>query len=325
LSRQHDDNSHTGDHSHDLREKSRRRILAVFILTFGFMFVEALGGWWSGSLALLGDAGHMLTDAGALGLALLAFRLSSRPPSPARTFGMHRAEILAALANGLILLLVAGLVIREGIDRIVAPRAINAEGMMAIAVVGLGVNILGAYILIGGDRKNLNLRGALFHVAGDALGSVGAIIAGLVVMFTGWTRADPIVSFAIAGIIIVGAVKLVLDAGHIMMESTPRDIDVGEVEKAMLESPHVGEVHDLHVWTITSGFVSLSAHVVLPCDAADATVEVDGDKIIGELGDMLRERFNITHYTIQVERDPCNAEYCLTCTDNHREVNSGKG
>ncbi len=325
MSHQHSDDSHSEGHSHDLKEKSRRRVLAVFGLTFGFMLVEVIGGWWSGSLALLGDAGHMLTDAGALGLALLAFRLSSNPPSPLRTFGMHRAEILAALANGLILLLVAFLVVREGINRLITPHPVNAEGMMAIAVVGLGVNVLGAYILIGGDRRNLNLRGALFHVAGDALGSVGAIIAGLVIVTTGWTKADPIVSFAIAGIIIVGAVKLVLDAGHIMMESTPKDIELENVEKAMLEYPHVGEVHDLHVWTITSGFVSLSAHVVLPCNEDGSTVDVETDKVIGDLGSMLRERFNITHYTIQVEKEPCNAEYCVTCTLNGKEAEPGKG
>ena len=310
------DHDHHGHGHHDLKASSRRRVRAVFALTFTYMLAEVAGGLWTGSLALLGDATHMLTDAGALGLALLAFRLSERPPSPERSFGLHRAEIIAALLNGVVLLVVAVLVVREGIHRLIEPTPIIGGGMLLIAAVGLVVNLIGGYILIGGDRENLNLRGALFHVAGDALGSVGAIAAAVVIITTGWMKIDPIVSFVIAAIIIVGAIKLIGDSLHIVLESTPRNINLIEVENAIAAHPRVESVHDLHVWTITSGFVSLSAHVVLVCDGDSEPSISDTDIILAELGETLEKEFNITHYAIQFEREPCTSRCCDTCNGN---------
>jgi cobalt-zinc-cadmium efflux system protein len=295
------------EHAHDLRLKSRRHVTIVFFLTLSYMVVEAVGGWLTNSLALLSDAGHMLTDAGALGLAMLAFWLASRPMSPKHNFGLYRAEILAAFINGMVLLLLAGIIIREAYIRLGNPPLVKYEGMLVISGIGLLVNIAGAYILSGGHKENLNLRGALFHVAGDALGSVGAIAAALIIMFTGWLKADPIVSFIIATIIIVGAVRLVTDSTHIILEGTPKEIDLVAVESAMLAHPRVTNVHDLHVWTITSGFESLAAHVVLSEEADDS------DCILSDLGQTLMEKFNIAHTTIQIERERCSSNACTTC------------
>lgn len=307
--------SHDGEHIHDPRASSRNRVAAVFIFTSLYMVVEAIGGWLTGSLALLGDAGHMLTDAGALGLALLAFKLADSPPSPQRSFGLHRAEILAALFNGIALLGLAALVIVEAYHRLISPRAVQGKGMLIIAIIGLIVNLLGAYILIGGDKSNLNLRGALFHVAGDAIGSVGAIAAASVIILTGWTKIDPAVSFVIAAIIIVGAIKLVNDAAHIVLESTPRNIDLLEVEKSLVSHRYVKSIHDLHIWTITSGFVSLSAHVVVDCEGENSHSIADTDLLISDLGNILKDRFEITHYTLQIEKSACNSRCCYISAD----------
>jgi len=295
------------EHAHSLRASNKRRVVIVFILTIGFMVVEAGGGWYTNSLALLSDAGHMLTDAAALGLALFAFWLASRPMSPRHNFGLYRAEILAAFVNGVVLIILAGVIVREALHRIHSPPDINFKGMLIISVVGLLVNLLGAYILSGGEKENLNMRAALFHVAGDALGSIGAIAAALIIMFTGWLAADAIVSFLISAIIVIGAVRLVSDSAHVILEGTPKSIDLVAVESAILGHPHVKDVHDLHVWTITSGFESLAAHVVLSEEAGDS------DCILADLGQTLQEKFNIAHTTIQVERERCEAACCVTC------------
>ena len=313
---EHDNEKYNHPHEHDLKKSGRARVRAVFALTLCFMLVEAAGGWWTGSLALLSDAGHMFTDAAALGLAMLAFYLSSMPPSPQRSFGFHRAEIMAAMINGLVLMGISALIVKEGLNRLSVPRQINGPVMLGIAAAGLLVNIIAGYILMGGDRSNLNIRAALFHVAGDALGSVGAIAAAIIILLTGWTKADPIVSFAIAAIIVLGALKLVSDATHIFLEGTPRHIELTEVEETMLSHPAVTSVHDLHVWTITSGFVSLSAHVGIACENGKQPSISDTDVILKELGETLRKKFNIGHFTIQIEREICISDSCKTCTES---------
>lgn len=300
-------NDDLNGHSHDLKNQNMKRVAIVFSITMGFMVVEAVGGYLTNSLALLSDAGHMLTDAGALGLVLFAFWLASKPVSPEHNFGYHRFEILAAFINGVVLLMLAVLIVREAYHRIGDPPDVKVQGMLAIAIGGLIINLIGAYILSRGDTDNLNMRGALFHVAGDALGSVGAIIAALLIMFTGWKMADPIVSFLIAGIIVVGAIKLVDDSTHIILEGTPKKINLVDVEGALLDHPHITNVHDLHVWTITSGFESMSAHVVLD-EQAD-----DSDCILADLGKTLMEKFNIEHTTIQIELEHCEGVCCVTC------------
>lgn len=313
----HGEQTHIHDHAGELRNASRKKVKTVFVITLLFMVVEAVGGWWTNSLALLSDASHMLTDAGALGLALLAFWLSSKPVSPRHNFGLHRAEIIAAFLNGIILFLLAGLIIREAYHRLHHPQEVIVEGMLLISLVGLFVNLSGAYILSGGHKDNINLKGAFFHVAGDTLGSIGAISAALIIKWTGWLQADPVVSFAIAGIIVVGAFRLIMDSSHIILEGTPRNIDLVAVESALLSHPKVSEVHDLHVWTITSGFDSLSAHVVL------SEGEHDHDGILAELGDILMAKFKIAHSTIQLEKEHCQGACCTTCPErNGDSVNS---
>lgn len=303
--------THVHDHAKEMRNTSKKKVKTVFIITVLFMLVEAIGGWWTNSLALLSDASHMLTDAGALGLALLAFWLSSRPASPTHNFGLHRAEIIAAFLNGMILFLLAGLIIKEAYHRLHHPQQVIVEGMLIISLAGLLVNLLGAYILSGGHKENINLKGAFFHVAGDTLGSIGAISAALVIKWTGWLKADPLVSFIIAGIIVIGAVRLVMDSSHIILEGTPKNIDLVAVESALLSHPKVSDVHDLHVWTITSGFDSLSAHVVL------SEGEHDPDGILAELGDMLMDKFKIAHSTIQLEKEHCQGVCCTTCPERN--------
>lgn len=295
------------EHARDLRAANKKRVAVVFFITIGFMLVEAVGGWMTNSLALLSDAGHMLTDAAALGLALFAFWLAARPMSPRHNFGLYRAEILAAFINGVALIVLAALIVREAWFRLARPPEINFKGMLIISVIGLLVNLLGAYILSKGGKENLNMRAALFHVAGDALGSIGAIAAALIIMFTGWLAADPVVSFMISGIIVIGAVRLVGDSAHVILEGTPKSIDLVAVESAMLDHPQVKDVHDLHVWTITSGFESLAAHVVLEDDA------MDPDSILADLGQILENKFKITHTTIQLERERCEGACCVTC------------
>jgi cobalt-zinc-cadmium efflux system protein len=290
-----------------MRALNRNRVAAVFLITLVYMVVEAVGGWLTGSLALLGDAAHMLTDTAALGLALLAFWLAERPVSSRMNFGWRRAEILAAFVNGMVLLFISVLIIADGYLRLAHPPEINVHGMLLISVIGLIVNLVGGYILAGGQRENLNMRGALFHVAGDALGSVGAIAAALIIMYTGALAADPIVSFIISAIIIVGALKLVADSTHIILEGTPKNIDLVAVESAILDHPHIVNVHDLHVWTITSGFESLAAHVVLSEEAQDS------DCVLADLGQTLMDKFKIAHTTIQVEREHCGGPCCVTC------------
>jgi len=295
------------EHAHNLRAANRKRVAAVFFITIGFMVVEAVGGWMTNSLALLSDAGHMLTDAAALGLALFAFWLAARPVSPRHNFGLYRAEILAAFLNGMALIIISALIFMEAWHRMAHPPKIHFKGMLIISVIGLVVNLLGAYILSKGEKENLNMRAAMFHVVGDALGSLGAIAAALVIWFTGWLAADPIVSFLISGVIVIGAVKLMGDSTHVILEGTPKSIDLVAVESAMLEHPKVKDVHDLHVWTITSGFESLAAHVVLSDDADDS------DCILADLGQTLEEKFNISHTTIQLEREHCEGVCCVTC------------
>lgn len=307
----HGEGPHLHDHAGELRRASKKRVKAVFIMTMAFMIVEAIGGWWTNSLALLSDASHMLTDTVALGLALLAFWLSSKPVSPTHNFGFHRAEIIAAFLNGMTLFLLAVLIIKEAYHRLHHPKDVMVEGMLVISVVGLMVNLIGTYILSGGHKENINLKGAFFHVAGDTLGSLGAISAALIIKWTGWLKADPVVSFMIAGIIVVGAVRLVIDSSHIILEGTPKNINLIAVESALLAHPKVSNVHDLHVWTITSGFDSLSAHVVL------SEGENDHDNVLAELGDMLMDKFNIAHSTIQLEKEHCQGVCCTTCSERN--------
>lgn len=261
---------HAHGHTHDPNPHAPRgrgelsvRLKWVLALTATFMVAELVGGLLSHSLALLADAGHMLTDVAALGLSVFAMRLARRPPSRKRTYGYARFEILAALVNGAGLLVIAGLIIWEAGQRLREPVDIDGTVMLAVAAAGLAVNLVGATLLHSHAHDNLNVRGAYLHVLGDLLGSVGAITAGVVVLTTGWTPIDPIASVAIALLILFSAWNLVREATDVLLESAPSHVDMQAILDDLASIEGLEEVHDVHVWTLTSGFVALSAHGVI--------------------------------------------------------------
>jgi cobalt-zinc-cadmium efflux system protein len=270
-----------------------RRLFAVLLLTAAFMVVEAVGGWLSGSLALLADAGHMLTDVGAIGLSLVSAVIGSRPADEFKTYGYRRWEILAALINGAALFAIAVWVVVEAIHRIDSPPPVRAGLLLGIAAGGLVVNVVALSILHGGHQHNLNTRGAYLHIMGDLLGSVAAIAAGIIILLTGWTIADPILSIGVALLILVGAWRLVRESTDVLLESVPPGVSMAEVQSRMLAVPGVSAVHDLHVWTVTSGLVAMSGHAVVP-DLSGHPAALEGIRAqLAELG--------IGHVTIQLE------------------------
>ena len=269
------------------------RLRWVLALTGAFMVVEAVGGWVSGSLALLADAGHMLTDVGALALSLLSAWIAQRPADDSKTYGYLRWEILAALVNGAALFGIAALVVVEAIQRIQEPQPVRTGLFLAVASAGLLVNLGSLAVLHSQREGSLNVRGAYLHVMGDALGSVGAVAAAAIIALTGWTLADPIVSILLSILILVGAARLLRDSTDILLESVPRHVSMAEVQRRMLAVAGVAAVHDLHVWTVTSGMVAMSGHAVVPDLEAHPGV-LDG--IRAEMS-----RMGIGHVTIQLE------------------------
>jgi cobalt-zinc-cadmium efflux system protein len=260
------------------------------------MVAEVIGGVLSNSLALLADAGHMLTDVAALGLSVFAMRLARRPPSARRTYGYARFEILAALANGAALLVISGLIVVEAWERVRAPHAIDGAIMLSVASAGLVVNVIGAFLLHRHAHDNLNVRGAYLHVIGDLLGSVGAIAAGMIVLTTGWTAVDPLVSVVIALLILASAWRLVREAADVLLESAPSHVDLEAVLADLAGIDGLEEVHDVHVWTLTSGFVALSAHGVVD----DPTLHT---RILDEVRTHMQAH-GIEHVTFQIELRP---------------------
>jgi cobalt-zinc-cadmium efflux system protein len=263
------------------------------VLTLGFAGVEALAGWWFGSLALLGDAGHMLTDAVALLIAALAARIALLPPSPRHSFGMARAELMAAFINAAFMLAIVGMLVVEGIGRLVNPVEVKGGTVALVAGAGLALNLVVAWMLSRGARV-LNMRAALLHVLGDALGSIAALVSGVVIMLTGWTRVDPALTFVVAVLIGVSSVRIVREALHGLMEGVPFHLSLPEIGKAMAGVPGVVSVHDLHVWSLSGERVALSAHVVL------GGME-QWDAILASLRTLLKARFEIEHITLQPE------------------------
>ncbi|MEA2497222.1 MAG: cobalt-zinc-cadmium efflux system protein [Thermoleophilaceae bacterium] len=264
----------------------------VVMLTAG-----VVGGIVFDSLALLADAGHVLADVGAIGLALFAAWMASRPSSPQRTFGFRRGEILAALFNGFTLVAVAVLVFVEAISRLDNPPDVTGGGVLAIGFLSLVGNGIATLLLVGGDRDNVNLEGVLRHTAADALGALGVVVAGLLVVTTGWDQADAIVSILIGVLILLSSWRLVREPFNVLMESAPEGINVQDVGSAMCSVPGVREVHDLHVWTVTSGFPALAAHIrTEPNESADEVRE--------RLEAVLHERFGLDHTTLQVVPEP---------------------
>ena len=287
-------NSHNHLHQHGKLADGRRRLALVLSLTAAYMIAEAVGGWWTGSLALLADAGHMLTDVAALALALVAAWFGARPANSRKTFGYYRLEIIAALVNGVTLIVISLLILYEAYGRWAAPPPVRSGAMMLIATGGLLVNLVCAWILSGRDEVDLNIRGAWLHVMSDALGSVGAIVAGALMALYGWYVADPLFSALIAVLIVWSSWALIRESTNVLLEGTPAHINLAAVEAMILETDGVAEVHDLHVWTITSGREALSAHVIhaKTCPAPE---------LLRELRVKLQERFGLDHLTIQME------------------------
>jgi cobalt-zinc-cadmium efflux system protein len=306
--------SHGHDHSHNLKSVSEKRALGiVLVLTFSFMIVEVAGGFYTGSLALLSDAGHMLTDVFAVSLAFFAIRFKERPPTSAKTFGFHRAEILAAFFNSLLLFGISGYILFEAYQRLLIPHAVKSVEMSIIAVTGLLINLISAYVLFKYQSGNLNIKGALYHVLSDALGSVGAIIAGIIMITTKWYYADSLVSILVSLLILKGAWVLFRDSSHILLEGTPKDIDLDAVQSCICSSEGVISVHDLHAWTLTQGFEALSAHVVVHnMDNSEA--------VLSRLKQELSNKFKISHVTLQLEIEECE-EASGPCYDNGQSRN----
>lgn len=285
--------------------RNRRRLAAALCFTALYMVAEIVGGLLSNSLALLADAGHMFSDSAALGLSLVAVMLAQRPATPQRTYGFHRAEILAALANGGALLVLSVLIAREAWERMSDPPEVQGGLMLAVATGGLAVNFVNLLILSGGRKQNLNVRGAWLHVMADALGSVGAIAAGASIYFFGWRWADPVASFIIASLVLFSSWGLVRETLDVLMEGVPSGISVDEITEALIALPGVIDAHDLHVWSLTSGRNVATTHLVIADDA-------DHQRIIDEANRTLAERFSIAHATIQVEHDEL-ADKCNPC------------
>jgi cobalt-zinc-cadmium efflux system protein len=285
---------HHGDHHH---------LTGALYLTLGFAIVEAVAGWWSGSLALLSDAGHMLTDSTALGLAAFAAWLARKPPSGRHTYGLVRVEVLAALVNSLLMLALVTFIAVEALGRFAQPVQVQGATVTLVAIVGLLVNLGVAWQLSKGDRT-LNTRAAMMHVLGDILGSVAALAAGLVIQFTGWMPIDPLLSLLVSGLILVSAWRLLSEATHVLLESVPEHIDLKSVSADLEDIDGVTSVHDLHVWTLSSGQIALSAHL-------DMGYLSEWPTTLNEARNRMRSHHNIGHVTLQPEAGDCGA--CPSC------------
>ena len=304
----HHDHDHEAHyHSHDLKSAPYSRLWWAFAINLVFLVVEVIGGLMVNSLALLADAGHMLTDVGALALAIFVAHLARRAATPNRTFGLLRAEVLGAFLNGATLVLIVGFILYEAWERIGSRQAIDGPIMILIAVFGLIANIASALILAKGHEENVNLRGAFLHMVADALGSVGAIIAGLVIMTTGWVPIDAIASVVIGLLILWSSWGFLKQTMNILLEATPENIDYMEVKESLEAMEHIAAVHDLHIWTITSGMPVLSAHIRLATCCADTN---HWQNCLSDANRLIKEKFGIEHTTLQIEpnEDSCTQE-----------------
>lgn len=292
----HSHHGHHHGHHHHGHGGNKQGLLIALAITTGIMVLEFVGGLWTNSLALLSDSGHMLSDAGSLLLSLIALWFAARPVSASKSFGFHRIEILAALFNAVTLFLIAGFIIWEAFERFLEPPVVASGSMMLIACIGLFANLLSAWSLMrkGDVHGNLNMRSAYLHILGDALGSVGAIIAGAAMLLFGWYAADPIISVIVALLILRGAWAVLKSTVHILMEGTPDTVSIGDVKAALEGIDGVINVHDLHIWTITSGLDALSCHLLISDDQ-------DGQAILQQAIHQIEDRFQITHTTIQIE------------------------
>ncbi|WP_449621433.1 cation diffusion facilitator family transporter [Robertmurraya sp. Marseille-Q9965] len=294
----HHGHDHGHHHHHDHgREGNKKGLMIALVITAGIMLLEFIGGLVTNSLALLSDSGHMLSDTSSLALSLVAMWFATRPASPNKTYGFYRFEILAALFNGLTLFLIAAFIVYEAFERFLQPQAVASGTMIFIAIIGLMANLLSAFALMSkGDVKdNVNLRSAYLHVLGDALGSVGAIIAGILMLLFDWYIADPLISVVVALLILKSAWGVIKHSIHILMEGTPITVDQQEVKATLQKIDGVINVHDLHIWTITSGLDSLSCHLLIKDNQ-------DSQAILQKAINLIESKFKILHTTIQIEK-----------------------
>ena len=290
----HSDGDHDHQHGAEVTQSNERRIRLVFILTAGYALVQAIGGWLAGSLALIADAGHMVSDSAALLLALVAYRVARWPIDAQRTYGFHRVRVLAALANGATLLLLVAWIAWEAVQRINQPAEILAGPMLVVATIGLVVNLIGAYALWSGDSGDSNLRGALLHVVGDLLGSVGAIVAAIGIMLTGWSLLDPLLSVLVAGLVIRSAWGLVSDSIRVLLQATPKGINADEIEAGLQNLPGIAEAGHFHAWTLTDESIVATVHVS-PKEGIDPLT------LPSVVASFLKEGHGIDHVTVQVD------------------------
>lgn len=292
----HDHHHGHGGYHHSHAPNNRKGLIIALIVTSGIMLLEFFGGLITNSLALLSDSGHMLNDAVSLALSLFAIWLSAKAATSKRSYGYHRFEILAALLNGVTLFIIAFFIAKEAYARFFAPPEVASGSMIAIASIGLLANLVSAWVLLKQSdvKNNVNVRSAYLHVVGDALGSIGAIAAGLLMLAFGWYVADPIISVLVALLILRGAWGVINHTVHVLMEGTPSSIDLDEVKTALQSLEGVRDVHDLHIWTITSGLDSLTAHLLIEEDTR-------GQSILQQAVTMMEQKYRITHCTIQIE------------------------
>lgn len=300
---------------------NRRALLIAIGVTAGIMLLEAVGGFIANSLALLSDAGHMLTDVLALSLSLIALQFTARPASSTKTYGFYRMEILAALVNGTSLLLICALILFEAYKRFKAPEAVDTSNMLIVASIGLAANLAAASVMVKRSRESLNLKGAYLHILGDALSSLGVIVGGLLIMFTGWQILDPLISVLICMVILKGSMRLVRESVHILLEAVPKDLDLPEIQRGLREIRGVKDLHDVHLWTISSGIYAMSAHVLVD----DILMSHTGE-ILQEINRLLRSHYGIEHTTIQFECESCEEGFycdlqagCVAVTRRERE------
>jgi len=292
------DHAH-GDHAHGVSaDADRRYLLIALILLAAFMLAEVIVAVISGSLALLSDAGHMLSDVGAIGAALWAIRLAARPAAGAWTFGWKRAEILSAAGNGITLLVVSGIVAVEAITRLIHPPQVDGGPVVAVATAGIAVNIAAAWVLARASRSSLNVQGAFRHVLTDLYGFIGTVIAGIVILATGWTQADAIASLIVVALMLKAAWDLLAASGRILLEAAPKTMDLDDVRAHLLATEHVRDLHDLHAWTVTSSLPALSAHIVI-----DDACFTEGcvPRLLDQLQSCLAGHFDVEHSTFQLE------------------------
>jgi cobalt-zinc-cadmium efflux system protein len=308
------DHAHGGEHDHDHghahgglprrsgppREEEARRLVLTLLVSLVATFAEGLGGWLSHSLALLSDAVHLLADVAAIALSLFAVKVASRPADARRTYGWYRLEILVALVNGAALIAIAAFIAVEALHRLREPETVEVGLVVKLALLGVALNGVGLWLTHGGEHASMNLRSTFLHLAGDLLNSVGVLLAALIVHFTGWQQADPVISLLIAGTIVWSAIRLCREAVDVLLEAFPSHLDFGEVTRVLSQVDGVRAVHDLHVWTITSGMVSLSCHIVVSCAGPGCRSH---DEILTDAKAALRRSFSIDHTTIQFESD----------------------